>query len=427
MVKVALKIYISTNGCVEGQLSSTIVKQFFVKNRLTVINNLAEADLAIFYACGLTQSTENDSMMRIKKLKKLIKPSAKLIVWGCLPKINPHLLRTIYNGPIIGPMDTSFFEGLLQKPLVRFDDIQQAFALKMLNPICTSETITYDYISSRASWISGYNLLDSLTDLILLIKRDWSRLLGRAHKENLMFIPVSRGCTGNCTYCSERCVFGTIKSRPIETILREFKWGLQQGYNVFSLIATDIGAYGLDIGCTVSDLLEKMVRVDAKRSYKIILNQLNAFHLKKFFSDLEPIFASGKIKSLCCPVQSGSNRILKLMGRMYTVEEWREHMIKIRTKFPHIELGTQLMVGFPSETEEDFKATVRLLDYPLALDFIYVFRYSGRPNVPSVRINGQVSEKVKELRYKQLLRKHAQMYIFSVLNRSMMHFLKIAR
>jgi len=194
---------------------------------------------------------------------------------------------------------------------------------------------------------------------------------------------------------------------------------LQQGYNRFSLVATDLGAYGLDMSCTLSDLLEKMIKIDGKRNYKIILNQVNAYYLKKNFSDLEPNFASGKIEKLCCPVQSGSNRILKLMGRMHTAEEWREYMIKTNTKFPHIRLGTQFMVGFPTETEEDFRATLKLLDYPLVLDFIYIFRFSKRPDVPAARIQGQMPETVKELRYKKLLRKHALMHIFNTVNRCM--------
>ena len=96
-------------------------------------------------------------------------------------------------------------------------------------------------------------------------------------------------------------------------------------------------------------------------------------------------------------------------------------MVKINTKFPHIRLGTQLMVGFPTETEEDFRATLKLLDYPLSLDFIYVFRFSKRPTVPVARIQGQISEKIKELRCKRLLRKHAHMHIFNAAN-GFMHF-----
>jgi len=406
-VKAALKVYISTNGCVEGQLSSTFIEQFFIKNKLTVINDPTQADLIVFYACGLTEQKEKDSLIIIRKLKVLMKPTARLLVWGCLPKINPQSLRAIYDGPLIGPLDTNFFEGILEKNMISADSIGWARAADMLIPSQTSEL----YKSHT----------DALTDTLILLKQSWHKLWVRARKSNRFFIRVSQGCTGNCTYCSERCAFGRIKSQPIEKIISEFKWGLQQGYNRFSLVATDLGAYGVDRGYTLVDLLEKMIKINGRRNYKIILNQVNPFYLKKYFSGLEQIFASGKIEELCCPVQSGCNRVLKLMGRMYAAEEWREYMIKINTKFPHIRLGTQLMVGFPTETEEDFRATLKLLDYPLFLDFIYLFRFSKRPTVPIARIQGQTSEKIKELRSKRLLRKHAHMHIFNTVNR-FMHF-----
>lgn len=401
-----MKVYISTNGCVEGQLSSTFIEQFFIKNKSTVINDPTQADLLVFYACGLTEQKEKDSLIIIRKLKVLMKPSARLLVWGCLPKINPQSLRAIYDGPLIGPMDTNFFEGIFEKTMIPSDNMEWARAANMLIP-------------SQTSGLYNYHHTDALTSAIFLLKQDWDRLWARARKNTLFFIRVSQGCTGHCTYCSERCAFGRIKSRPIKNIISEFKWGLQQGYNRFSLVATDLGAYGLDMGCTLFDLLEKMIEINSKRNYRIVLNQVNAFYLKKCFSDLEQILASGKIETLCCPVQSGSNRILKLMGRMHTAEEWREYMININIKFPHIRLGTQLMVGFPTETGEDFRATLKLLDYPLFLDFIYVFRFSKRPAVPAARIRGQISEKVKELRYKRLLRKHALTHIFNAANRCM--------
>jgi threonylcarbamoyladenosine tRNA methylthiotransferase MtaB len=402
---------------VEGQLSSTFAEQFFSKNNSTITNEPSEADLVVFYACGLTEPKEKDSLITIKKLKEQMKPSAKLIVWGCLPKINSQSLKKVYDGPILGPKDTYFFNDILENPSIQFDDIEWARAANDLVPSSTSGVFTYNYIGARARWSTGYNCLDAITDRILLLKQDWNRLLERIHKDNTMFIRLALGCTGHCTYCSERCAFGEIKSRPMESILSEFKWGLRQGYNVFSLVATDVGAYGLDMNHTLADLLKGIIRIGGKRNYKIVVNQVNAFHLKQLFSDLKPIFASGKIEKLCSPVQSGSNRILKLMGRMHTAEEWREYMLKINTQFPHIRLGTQLMVGFPSETEEDFRSTLKLLDYPLALDFIYIFKYSGRPDVPAARMKNPISQEIKELRYKRLLRKHARMNIFNTANK----------
>jgi MiaB/RimO family radical SAM methylthiotransferase len=395
-----LKAYVTTNGCVEGQLSSTYVEEFFRKNKLAITKDPSQADLIVFYACGLTEQKEKDSLAVVNKLQAKSKPTAKLIVWGCLPKINPKALSTVYNGPIIGPMDTAYFEEIFEKTMVTFNDIMGARATDMLVP---SETLEL------------YNRppVDALTNAVIFLKESWGKLKGRVHKNTRFYIRTAVGCTGRCTYCSERCAFGRIKSRPIEKILSEFKWGLQQGYNQFSLIATDLGAYGRDMGCTLSDLLTKMIEINNETNYKIILNQVCPSYLIEMFSDLEKIFASKKVEVLNCPVQSGSDRILKLMGRTYTSEEWREHMLKINRRFPYVKLSTHFMVGFPSETDEDFDATLNLLNYPLFLHDIYIFKFSKRPTVYASLIPDQICEKTKELRYRKLLQKYAYMYVLN--------------
>lgn len=402
-----MKVNITTNGCVEGQLSSTFIKQFFVKNGVTITDDPRQADFVIFYACGLTERKEKDSLSTCRKLSGLLKPTAKLIVWGCLPKINLEALKAIYDGPLIGPLNTKFFEGFLEKPLISVDSVGWGCAADMLVP-------------SHTSVVSDRNT-DVFTDSVSFLNRSWRKLWSRAHKRRIFFIRVSQGCTAHCTYCSERCAFGEIQSQPIETIISEFKRGLQQGYNSFSLIATDLGAYGLDKGYTLVDLLKEMIRIGGNRDYRIILNQVNPFYLERYLFELEPIFASGKIEELCCPVQSGRNRVLKLMGRKYTAEEWRKCLIEINTKFPHIRLGTQLMVGFPTETEEDFEATLKLLDYPLFLDSIYIFTFSKRPTVPIARMHEQVSEKTKDQRAERLQRKHARTQVFNAVKK-FLHF-----
>lgn len=395
-----MRVYVGTNGCIEGQLSSTNMEQFLRKNRLTIVDDPSQAEMVIFWACGLTQQSEKDSLMVIRKVQKKMKPTAKLIVWGCLPKINPKSLSNVYDRPLVVSTDTSFLKEISEATMVPFDSLDIAGAENML-------------VSSETSGLNKNNYADPLTGVFILLKQNWDRLLAHSRKNTKFWIRVAAGCTGRCTYCSERCAFGRIKSRPINKIISDFELGLRQGYNMISLIATDLGAYGRDIGCTLSDLLEKMIHINSERSFKIVLNQVSPFYLKEMFSDLEEIFASGKISVLGCPVQSGSNRILRLMGRPYTAEEWREYMIRINKEFPNIRLSTHFMVGFPTETDEDFAATLRLLDYPLFLDSFGIFRFSERPRVYASRMPGQVSEKTKELRSKKIWQKYAYAYVLN--------------
>ncbi len=397
---ITLKVYISTNGCEEAQLSSMYAEQFFRKNGLTITNDSTEADLAVFFACGLTKQTEKDSLVIIKKLKNTIKPTARLLVWGCLQKINPRSLSAVYDGPAIGPMDTGFFETILEKTSIPFDTI----SANTLVARETSEPCTRRYA-------------DVFTSVLMLPRKGVEKLrfmTGGAPEKTPFFIRVATGCTGHCVYCSERAAWGRIRSRPIDRIVSEFEWGLKKGYTRFFLVAADLGAYGIDIGCTLPDLFTKMIKRNDERNYKIILNQINPFHLKDLFCDLEETFASGKIQLVCSPVQSGSNRILKLMGRSYSAEEWREYMLRMNRKFPSIRLKTHFMVGFPTETAEDFRATLKLLDYPLFLDSMGIFKFSVRPTVYASRMPQRVSEETKELRRTKLLRKYAYMFMLNL-------------
>jgi MiaB/RimO family radical SAM methylthiotransferase len=385
-----MKVYIGNDGCIEGQLSSTYVERFLKNHQLLITSDPSDADLVLFYACGLTKERENQSIALIINIKKVMKSKARLVVWGCLPRINPESLRKVYDGPLIGPTDTEFFKGIVEGS-AKFDSMEISSAATNLVPSATP----------------GFQYGDAVTDFLLLFEQNWNRLLEKARKNTPFFIRVAKGCTGTCTYCSERNAFGRIRSRDILNIISDFGVGLKQGYRLFSLMATDLGDYGRDKGCSLADLLEKITATYHKESYKIVLNQVNPSQFAALYSDLEGIFASGRIYSLSSPVQSGSNRLLRLMKRPYTVEEWKKHMLIIGNRFPRIRLVTQFMVGFPTETEEDVLATEKLLDYPNWFDYVHIFKFSSRPYVYASRMQGQVPESVKELRRRRLLKKFA--------------------
>jgi threonylcarbamoyladenosine tRNA methylthiotransferase CDKAL1 len=395
-----MKVYVGTNGCIEGKQSSTIVQRFFKDNQSTIVKELTEADMIIFWACGLTVAREEDSLMLIKRIQAKMKPQTKLIVWGCLPKINPLALSKIYSGPLVGPRDFDFFERILGKRIPDFYGTNIGGSEKA-------------FVAKENSGLPTNNQSSFLTSGILFFKKNWDGLCTHAGKKTKYWINIASGCTGHCTYCSERCAFGKIKSRPVESIISNIELGIRQGYTSFSIFATDVGAYGRDIGCNLADLLEEIIHIEAKRSFKLILNQVNPFYLKEMAPRLEKIFESGKIAAFDCPVQSGSDRLLKLMGRPYTANEWREYMVRISTRFPDIRLSTHFMVGFPTESDQDFRATMRLLDYPLFLDKMTIFRFSARPSVSASRISNQISEEIKKSRSKQLYQKYAYMYLLN--------------
>jgi tRNA A37 methylthiotransferase MiaB len=385
-----LNVYVTTNGCEQAQIGSAQVEQFFRANNSNIVRDLTQADLVIAYTCGLTKHDEDDSLRLIRKMKDSIRPSARLIVWGCLPKINPRSLTGVYEGPLVGPKGVDFFEKIIGTPKIRFDDI----SANLLVPR-DSARITHHSAPVRLT-----QYMNHLLGGVLGHVRDdlWiSRRLGKP----IYWIRVSTGCTGHCTYCTEKCAWGSIRSRPVDEIISEFKMGLNRGYSRFFLVAEDLGAYGVDIGTTLPALLDKMVKIDVGRNYKIYLNQANPTHLINIHTDLENIYESGRIGVLGSQLQSGSNTILRLMGRSYTAEDWKQYMKMMHTGFPNILLMTHLMVGFPTESDEDFEMTMKILDQ-VRLDSVVIFKFSEREGIPASRLSGQVPPQVVEERYNRL-------------------------
>ena len=397
--------YVVTNGCEEGQLKSMHVQRFFQENGFKITNDPTKADFVIFFACGLTEPKEKQSMLMLKKLESQKKDRANLIVWGCLPKINPKLIREVYDGPIVGPKDIEFFEKVISQTVVPIYEVSA-------NAIVPKETLGIPEIGPKLPY-------DPISDALFHIKKRVDRVRLPQRKwlfdASSFFIRVAEGCTGNCTYCSERPAWGGVRSRPIEKIINEFKLGLERGYKRFFLVAADLGSYGIDLDCNAIDLLTEILRTGEGRDFNLIINQMNPADLGRLLPDMEEILASGKIEAIGCQVESGSNRVIQLMGRKYAAESWRECMLRINKKFPFVRLSTHVMIGFPTETEEDFKETMNLLDFPLFIDWVGFFVFSPRPTVYASRLPGQVTDETKQLRFKKLYRKYLFMYTLNVL------------
>ncbi len=389
-------MYISTSGCIEAQLSSKVIERLFEKNNYAITHDVGEADYVIFYACGLTEYSEKRTLQTLEKIKKTMAKDAKLVTWGCLTKQNPDALGSLQLGDTSIPMNLSLRQSLESSnvPLIGI-------------PIAASREELLQMHETFPE--AAKEQLDLLTRELLIAKQGEKKLkdiLSGGKRE--YYIRIATGCNGNCTFCSEKPVFGTIKSRPVEDIIVDFKNALNLGYNRFSLLATDLGGYGLDLGSNLGTLLNQMIEVKTDVDYKIILNQIEPHNLKTIYPFLEKALASGKVEELMSPVQSGSDRILKLMGRKHTIEEWKSIMTEINTKYPKIRLNTHLLVGFPTESDDDFNETMKILDPPPFIDLITVFKYSSRPPAASRLIKGQISEEIKEDRRKKILKKYAR-------------------
>lgn len=204
-------------------------------------------------------------------------------------------------------------------------------------------------------------------------------------------IKVSTGCPNKCAFCAVKISRGELKSKPIHKIVEEFEEGLAKGYKEFSLLGTDVGAYGKDQGVTLVDLLRELIK--RKGDYTIRLRNTHPKFLIKMMPEFQKILRSGKISYLSTAAESGNNRILNLMRRGYRIEDYKEAILTLKSQFQSLQIRTQIMVGFPSETEEEFQDSLRLLD-EIDFDFVEVYQFQPRPGTEAAEMKDQVPQKV---------------------------------
>ena len=195
-----------------------------------------------------------------------------------------------------------------------------------------------------------------------------------------------------------------MSSRPFQTIVSEVKEGLNLGYRDYALIGTDIGDYGSDLETNLLELLKAIISLPD--SFRLRLRNVNPRWLIPNAADLCEILKSGKITYIQSPIQSGSEKILKLMNRGYLAVDYLDAIQKIRNTCEKVFIKTQIIVGFPGESEVDFQDSIKLYASGL-FNYIDVFSYTNRPNTKASTMSGQIPQEVilrrrRKLRLKSL-------------------------
>jgi len=378
------KAHVLNTGCPISRIDSAQVVNFLKRNDWNIVSDFRKADLIIFRACALIEKNEKISLDIIRKIKSEKKSDARFIVWGCLHKINPEALKIEYEG-------------------ITFSERE----IDVLNEIIDAETKIQEI---KANFLIPNFELPPKNLYEKYIVRIPNFLLNRLHIHYsiartdipIFHILTSTGCLGNCTFCAVRLSRGVLRSKSIDKILEEFRDGLIKGFKYFSLLATDLGAYGRDQGHTLVDLLNEMTKENG--DYYIALRNVEPHFFIEMFEELRPFFSSRKIWFLSSSVESGSNRILRLMGRKYKVEDFIKCIKNLNCEYPNILLKTQIIVGFPTETDEDFKKSIQLLDN-VKFNWVELYNYSKRPGTLAAKMDGQIPDEVKFIRYLRLLLK----------------------
>jgi tRNA A37 methylthiotransferase MiaB len=351
-------------------LDATRISKYFARNNYKIVNKPKDADIIFFLTCGAFDHLSDESLRMVKEFQKY---EAELIVGGCLPEIEKDKLNSVFQGRTINTKDLDKdpdkMDELFPENIVKFRDVDDANAsFSNLNEGDFAGAVKNFF--RKIGWLEKI-LVNFQTQIFKSVYGKNSFFYNIMVDEPMYRMRISWGCNSNCSYCGIKQAIGTHKSKPLEKVLEEFKFGLKNGHKHFMMNADDIGAYGTDIGSSFSELLDKMTSIDGE--YFISIANLSPRWVIKYIDYLEDLMKREKIIRIGVPVQSGSNRILKLMNRFHDKEKIKDALIRLKTVFPKLSLHTHIIVGFPTETDEEFKQT---------LDFIKDCKFSAGQLMP---------------------------------------------
>ncbi len=392
-------LYSTHHPCTENAMNLNLLRRTCGANGWKETKNPQEADYLVIATCGFSKEEEDQEINAIDELNKKKKNGARVIVTGCLPKINKNRVDKVFQGDYVETTNIEKFDEILD-----FDVKTTQF-----NNNYVSED---EYLSDPEiySFVKVKNRIERYSFLPFI---KMPKTIYPIPTKNWFMIQVSMGCAENCSYCGIKHVHGFTESSPLESIIEQAKKGIAEGYKIISLSGEDPGSYGIDINSNIVVLLEELIRLPG--DFKINLRYISPNGLIKYKKDLIPIFKTGRISNFGTPIQSGSNRILKLMNRGYSVENVKETVNYVMRNTKVGMISTNIIAGFPGETEDDFNASLRVFK---EIDFgmYMVFRYSDRPGTKASKLPGKISEKEIERRFKIMnrakLKKHLKITLF---------------
>lgn len=364
-----LKYFIETWGCQMNEEDSEKLSGMLKSIGYSKSTDIKDADIIIFNTCCVRENAENKVFGNLGELKHLKKKKPELIVAVC------------------GCMMQQ--EGMADKILSKFPHVNIIFGThnaykfpEYLNRVKTEGVQVKEIFNKETEIIEG-----------VPIDRESSVKA---------FVTIMYGCNNFCTYCVVPYVRGRERSRKSEDIIREIEDLVAKGYKEVTLLGQNVNSYGkgLEEDIDFAKLLRKINEVQGLERVRFMTS-----HPKDLNKDV--IYAIKECDKLCeqihLPVQSGSNRILKKMNRHYTKESYLELVELIKKEIPGVSLTTDIIVGFPGETEEDFLDTLDLVQ-KVQYDSAFTFIYSRRNNTPADMMLNQVPDADKHHRFDRLVK-----------------------
>jgi len=349
--------YIETYGCVSNKSDSYIISSVLSKSGY-ISSTIEEAEFVIINTCAVKQQTENKIKSRLSELYNSFKheTNKNFIIAGCLPHIEPKYLDIVKN---LIPNFSAIID------LDNLNDIPFIFE---------------EIKSGKRNLI--YKSKGSIDKSKFLI--DYPK------GKNTGIVPISEGCLGYCTYCCVKNARGSLNCYEPKNIIENVKHQLKQGIKQIYLTSQDCSSYESE-NVKLVDLISKVVELDYK--FFLRVGMLNPKFLIEEFEQLLSIFKLKKVyQFLHIPIQSGSDSILKRMNRYYNVAEITEKLKILRKEFPLLTISTDIICGFPGETEEDFNQTIDLIKW-LKPEILNISKFTSRPGTKAKNME-QVNSKI---------------------------------
>ncbi|MBW1858593.1 MAG: radical SAM protein [Deltaproteobacteria bacterium] len=364
-----------------------MVKDFLILNGWVEGFRLKTSDLIILFTCAFCQSKVAEMIDEIAHIKSGMKPAAELIVGSCLPKTDKESLRRVFDGKTISPTDFSELDNLANINM-SIRDMPSMFGKEAIGPQERHSALTVQHHSSFKKVVpkalNQFKTQGTCRTLKQIPHMLRSRVLSKRKA-----VMLSVGCLRKCSYCAIRFATGKLRSKPMEKIMQEFTEGLKSGCRKFELYADSIGDYGLDIGTNLGELFDELIHLRNKR-FSIGIYDLHPSSFTKYFDKIMLLCKMGRLHYLYVPMQSGNERILRLMNRPCNVNNLKEKLLEIK-RSKRVFLQTSIIVGFPTETEEDFEDTVRFLK-EVDVDDAFIHFYTDMPKTKSSKLAGKVSK-----------------------------------
>ncbi|MEO0122326.1 MAG: tRNA (N6-isopentenyl adenosine(37)-C2)-methylthiotransferase MiaB [candidate division WOR-3 bacterium] len=369
------KYFIKTYGCQMNLADSLIVSKILNDAGFEKTENIKEADIVLILTCAVREHAEKRALGQIFSLGSLKKRKKCLIgVLGCMAR----------------GLKEKLTEGCLKENFVDF--LLGPDAYRKLPAIIEEKFKNYE---------------NKPITIIEEEKETYCDILPEINQEGIEgFVTIMRGCDNFCSYCIVPYVRGRERARPISSILQEIDFLLSKGKILITLLGQNVLGYKdkendkiLDFSYLLTTIIEKFPNLrylhfltshPKDLSFELIEKIAQLMNLGKLFKELH------------LPLQSGSNRILRLMNRKYTREEYYEKIKYLKELVPDVSITTDLIVGFPTETEEDYEATLDMVE-KIGFDFAYMFKYSERPYTKARNIFPKISEEIKQERLEKLI------------------------